>query len=222
MKRMKNHLTLLAAILLMASLKIDAQINAGFSTGRGGLDGFYMTVGNYFRVPQREVIIVRDRRLPEEEIPVVFFVARRAGVSPREVARLRRSGYSWMDITCQYGLSPEIFFPGRRFNAPRGNAWGYYKKHRGYYNVSDYDIINAVNSRIISESYNCCQDDVVKLRNQGRSYVQINDMYYGKGRGGDDDYNYHNRDRWNDNDNRDWNDNNRSDDYGYGDPRGRN
>ncbi|MGE5353367.1 MAG: hypothetical protein ACM3P0_14890, partial [Acidobacteriota bacterium] len=93
MKRVKNYLILLAAVLLMASVKTGAQINAGISLGhRGGLNGFYMTMGNYFRVPQREIIIVRDRRLPEDEIPVVFFVARRAGVSPREVARLRRSG----------------------------------------------------------------------------------------------------------------------------------
>lgn len=219
MKRVKNYLILLAAVLLMASVKIDAQINAGISMGRGGLNGFYMTVGNYFRVPQREIIVVRDRRLPEDEIPVVFFVARRAGVSPREVASLRRSGYSWMDITYSYGLSPEIFFPGRNFNRPPyGRACGYYRHHRGYNTVSDYDIINAVNSRMISECYKCGENDVMRMRNQGRSYSEINDMYYGNGRGNNDEYNYHNRDRQDNNDNRNWNDNNRNDNYGYGDP----
>lgn len=223
MKRVKNNLILLAAVLLMASVKVDAQINAGISMGRGGLNSFYMTVGNYFRVPQKEIIIVRDRRLPDDEIPVVFFVARRAGVSPREVARLRRSGYSWMDITYQYGLSPEIFFPGRGFNAPRGKAWGYYKHHRGYNRVSDYDIINAVNSRMISECYRCGENDVVRMRNQGRSYSEINDMYYGKGRGNEDQYNYHHSDRWNnDDDNGNRNGNDRSDNYGYGEPGNRN
>ncbi|MGE5430136.1 MAG: hypothetical protein ACM3QX_03630 [Syntrophomonadaceae bacterium] len=222
MKRAKNLMILLAAIFLVASAKLDAQINAGISMGRGGLNGFYMTVGNYFRVPQNEVIIVRDRRLPDEEIPVVFFVARRAGASPREVARLRRSGYSWMDITYQYGLGPEIFFPGRNFHAPRGRAYGYFRNHRGYY-VSDYDIINAVNSRMISECYHCGENDVVTMRNQGKSYSQINDMYYGKGRGSDDRYDYHNRGNDNDNRNNDnGNNGNRDDNYGYGDPGNRN
>ncbi|MCU7494639.1 MAG: hypothetical protein HF314_13895 [Ignavibacteria bacterium] len=221
MKRVNNHMIILVVIMLIMSVKLEAQVYAGVSTGRGGgggTGGFYMTIGRYFSVPQREVVIVRDRRLPDEEIPVVFFVARKAGVSPRGVARLRRQGYSWMDITYQLGLGPEIFFSqGALQGPPYGRARGYYKHHRVI--VSDYDAINAVNSRLISESYNCRQDDVIKMRNQGRSYVQINDMYYGNGRNGEDQYNYHNRDRY---DNGNQNDENRNDNYGYGDPRDRN
>lgn len=211
MRRMKNNLILLAAILLAASVKLDAQINAGISMGPRGLAGFYMTVGRYFRVPQREVIIVRDRRLPDEEIPVVFFVARRAGVSPREVAAIRRQGYSWMDITYRYGLSPEIFFPGRVFQGPPyGKAWGYYRHHGRRYNVSDYDIIRAVNSRMNSESCNGWGND---QRIRDRNYPDNNDMYNGQDRGNNDDYNYHNRDNQDNN--------SRNDDYGYGDPQNR-
>lgn len=202
MKRLKNHLMFVAVFLLLASIKLNAQFSAGISMGRGGLNGFYMNLGNYFRVPQREIIVVRDRRLPDEEIPVVFFVARKAGVSPRAVARMRRQGYSWMDITYNFGLSPAIFFPGRVFQGPPyGKAWGYNRNRgRNCDNVSDYDIINAVNSRIIAESYNCCQDDVIRMRNQGRGYVQINDMYYGKKYGNNDNYGYHGSDRWDDED----------------------
>ncbi|HEX2868239.1 MAG TPA: hypothetical protein VHO03_14435 [Ignavibacteriales bacterium] len=213
MRRMKNHLILLAAVLIMASVKIDAQINAGISVGPRGLNGFYMRIGSYFRVPQREVIIVRDRKLPDEEIPVVFFVARRAGVSPREVAAVRCQGYSWTDITYRFGLGPEIFFPGRVFQGPPyGKAWGYYKHRRRSY-ISDYDIIRAVNSRMNSESYYGRENYGGKIRERG-SYQDKNDVYNGNGRDSGDDYNYHNRDNRNNNDNR-------NDNYGYGDPKNR-
>jgi hypothetical protein len=32
--------------------------------GQEGLSSFYLSVGDYYRVPQREVIIIRERGIP--------------------------------------------------------------------------------------------------------------------------------------------------------------
>ncbi|MGE5401796.1 MAG: hypothetical protein ACM3S2_15450 [Ignavibacteriales bacterium] len=198
MKSLNKHLLLFTALLLIASLKVNAQVNAGISIGNGGLNSFYLSIGNYFSVPEREVIVVRERRIPDEEIPVVFYLARRARVSPREIAGMRSNGYSWMEITYHYGLGPDIYVQGRPAQGPPyGKAWGYYKKHGGYGNrggLSDYEVISAVNSRFLSERHHCQPEEIVRLRNQGYNYVDINDRYVrGNGRGSrnDDEQSYH-------------------------------
>ena len=43
---------------------------------------YLRAVAEFFRVPASEMEIMRDWRLPADEIPVVLFLANRAGVSP--------------------------------------------------------------------------------------------------------------------------------------------
>lgn len=59
-----------------ATVHGQPQVDIGVSVGPGGLNTFYFSIQEYFRVPEREVLIVRERRIPDEEIPVVFFIAR--------------------------------------------------------------------------------------------------------------------------------------------------
>ncbi|HEX2869213.1 MAG TPA: hypothetical protein VHO03_19375 [Ignavibacteriales bacterium] len=181
---------LILALSLFTAINLNAQqIDAGISFGRGGLNSFYMSIGNYFRVPEREVVVVRERRIPDEEIPVVFYIAQRAGVSYRDVIGCRQRGMSWMDVTYHYNLRPDIFFPGRLQGPPYGKAWGHRKKERAIYR--DYEIVNAVNSRFMSDYHHCPPAEINRLRGQGNSYVQINDRYVEKrdhGRGRGDEY----------------------------------
>jgi hypothetical protein len=77
-------------------------------------------------------LIVRDRGIHQEELPVVFFLAQRARVSPEAVVDLRLRGMNWMDITLQFGLSPDIYYvpvKSVKGGPPYGHAYGYCKKH---------------------------------------------------------------------------------------------
>lgn len=87
-----------------------ASVDIGVSIGDEGLRGFSLSVGDYYRVPQREVAIIRERGIPYEELPVVYSIAGRARVAPEIIVALRLGGMSWMDITLRHGLSPEIFY----------------------------------------------------------------------------------------------------------------
>ena len=86
-----------------------------------------------------------------------------------------------MDITLRYGLSPEIYYvpisvsPG----PPYGKAYGYYKnKPRKEWKkivFKDSDIINLVNLKFTSEHYKYSPNEVIKMREEGKNFVVIND-----------------------------------------------
>jgi hypothetical protein len=175
-------LILLALLFLFPSSNSEARVDLGISIGDEGLRGFYLAVGDYYSVPEREVIIVRERHIPDEEIPVVFFIARMARVRPATIIDLRLGGKTWMNIIMHFGLSPEIFYvpvrEGVVVGPPYGKAYGYYKKKpRKQWKkivLGDDDVINLVNLRFISAYYKYEPERVIKLREGGKNFIVIN------------------------------------------------
>jgi hypothetical protein len=171
------------------------QWNVGISGGKDGIEDFNVSIGQHYEVPEREVVVIRDRGLDEEEVPVVFHVARYAHVPPREVADLRCRGMSWMDITDHYRLSPEIYYVPVREEwdgARHGNRYGWYKNHRGprewrRMRFADRDVVDQVNMKFISERYRCAPERVMRARAAGRRFVAIEQELRHEGRGRDDD-----------------------------------
>ena len=158
----------------------DTQWNVGISGGNGGITGFNLSIGEYYRVPEREVVVVHKRGIAEEELPVVFFIAQRAHVSPGAVVDLRLRGVSWMDITLHFGLSPDIYYVPvviGRDHHPYGPAYGYYHSHpRGGWRRSDLrdrDIINQVNLKFLSEHHRYAPEKIMRSRSEGRSFTSI-------------------------------------------------
>ncbi|OGP78730.1 MAG: hypothetical protein A2V86_17115 [Deltaproteobacteria bacterium RBG_16_49_23] len=168
------------------------QVDIGVSVGPEGLNSFYFSIQDYFRVPEREVIVVRGRKIPDEELPVVFFIAQRARILPAAVIDLRLAGKTWMDITLHFGLSPEIFYVPVKVEVkgpPYGKAYGYYKnkprKEWGKIRLVDTDIINLVNLKFVSEYHRHSAEDVIRMRSGGKHFVVVNDEIR-KGRGRED------------------------------------
>jgi len=174
-------LVLIMATLGNAITQASAGVDLGISIGEEGLRSFSLSVGDYYRVPQREVVIIREKGIPYEEMPVVLFLAESAHVAPGVIVDLRLRGMSWMDITFQYGLSPEIYYvplktaPG----PPYGNAYGHYKKwpRKEWKKVrlGDDDVVNLVNLKFASEHYGYSPEEVIKMRSGGRNFVEINE-----------------------------------------------
>jgi len=168
----------------------DAYWNVGVSGGSAGLQGFHLSIGEYYGVPEREVVVVHERGIYEEELPVVFYLARRAHVHPDYIVDLRLSGMSWMDITLYLGLSPEIYYVPvviERYGPPYGHYYRYYHHHpRGgwtRHDLHDRDIINQVNLRFMSEHHRYAPEKIMRLRSEGRSFHDI-DRYISKGKPG--------------------------------------
>ena len=158
-----------------------SRVSVGGSVVNGELNSFYFAVGEYYRVPERDVYYLHDRHIPDHDIPVVFFISQHARVTPEVIVNLRLSGLSWMDISLRFGLGSEAYYvPVQKvYGPPYGNAYGYYQnRSRSEWNkirLADDDVVNLVNLRFISERYNQPPEDVMRMRSSGRGFVNIND-----------------------------------------------
>lgn len=144
---------------------------------------FHVDIGVYYGVPAREVIVLRERQLPDYEIPVALLVAQRARVAPAVVVNMRLGGRQWADIGLHYGLGPEIFAVPA--GPPYGRAHGYWKKR-----PRDIEIIDTVNVRFLSDYYRVEPAHVVALRGRGHDFVAVHTLLHkshGRGRYRDDD-----------------------------------
>jgi len=189
---MKRVLVLTFLLLVSMSAVSAASVDVGMSFGNGG-SSFFLSIGDYFHVPQKEVIVVKERKIPDEEIPVVFFLAQRVNVAPAAIIDLRLKGQSWLDITLHFGQGPEIFYvPVKEsvvFGPPYGKAYGHYKKKSKKewkkIRLQDDDVVNLVNLRFISEHYKYEPETVIKMREGGRKFSAISgeiEKEKGKGR----------------------------------------
>jgi len=158
----------------------QTDINAGISVGSEGIKSFYFSISDYFRVPEQQVEIIRERKISDEELPVVFYVAGLTGEKPEVIVDVRVGGSSWYDISMKYGINASIFYVPIESNPgpPYGKAYGYYKNKpkKEWKNIilTDEDIINLTNLRFISEYYNYDPDKVMKMRGEGKNFVVIN------------------------------------------------
>ena len=163
------------------------------SPGEGALSGFFLVVGDYYRIPQTEVIIIRERGIPAYEIPVVLFIAKRAHVEPEIIMDFRLRNNTWLYTTLRFGLGPEIFYvPVGTVvkDSLYGKAYGYYKhKPRKEWKtivLSDNDIVNLVNLKLMSEYYRYPPEKIIKMRSGGKEFYSINEeIRKGEGRIGD-------------------------------------
>ena len=123
-------------------------------------------------------MVIRERRIPDYKIPVVLYIAKRAGIAPAAIIDYRLRGRSWMDITLHFGLDPEIYYvPVRKLDGPPyGHAYGHYKnKQKNKVVLDDNDVVNLVNLRLISERYGYAPEEVIRMRSGGKNFVIIND-----------------------------------------------
>jgi hypothetical protein len=165
-----------AALAIMAGCSSEgfSQVNIGVSIGDRDGDGygFYAAVGNYYRVPEREVYMIRDRRVREEEIPVVFYFAEMAHVRPIVIVTLRENGYTWMDIALRFRLSPSLFYDpayNRHYIDERyqpGRGWGRIR-------FADDDFIRYCNVRFLTEHYHYRPEDVLRMREHQHDFFYI-------------------------------------------------
>jgi hypothetical protein len=152
-----------------------AQTAVGVSAQVGD---FHLAVASFFGVPEREVIVIRERRIPDDEIPVALYIAQRAHVAPAAVVDLRLRGRSWWDVSVHFGLGPDVYYlpvavaPG----PPYGKAYGYYKKPRNQWRtivLSDADLVNLVNLRFLSGHHKTPPERIIDLRGKKRGFVAI-------------------------------------------------
>ena len=179
MKRVAIQFTVIMFAISVANA-FAQNVSTGISITDGHLNNFYLSIGDYYHVPESRVVYVRDHyHIQEEELPVIFFLASRAHVDPQLVMDLRiRKRMSWLDITFHFGLTPEIYYvPLKRVGPPYGNAYGHYKKHKNNYKrviLADNDVINLVNLRFMSDYHGVAPEVIMDKRGRGEKFTVMN------------------------------------------------
>lgn len=176
---------LFAVIMLAVTAQViesKGDVDIEGPIGERGLREFFLAVGDYYRVPQKEIIIIKGRGFPPHDVPVVLSIAKRGHVEPEVIMDLRLSGYTWLDITLRFGLNPEIFYVPVDVmvtGPPYGKAYGYYKKKpkKEWKTIvlSDGDVTNLVNLKFISEHYGYPPEKIIEMRSRGKEFVSINE-----------------------------------------------
>lgn len=158
----------------------QAEVSFGLSADQDGLRSFYLSVGDQYKVSEKQIVYVREKKIPDDEMPVVFFLARHASVDPKLIIELRLGGSSWIEISNHYNLSPSIYYVAFQKDPgpPYGKAWGYYKnkKKDQWKNItlSDADIVNFVNIKFASEHFGYSPDEIIKMRDKNQDFVSFN------------------------------------------------
>jgi hypothetical protein len=192
---MKKILISIVSLVFVAGLvpARAGQVSFGGTVSNGKLKSFYLSISDYYRVPEPELLSLRERyRLREEELPVVFFLAARARVEPSVIMGLRLRGRSWLDISFHFGLNPDVFYvpvTTARIGPPYGNAYGYFKKYRPNREwrkivLTDREVIDLVNLRFMCEYHRMAPEAVMARRARGEVFLSINDEM-GKANGRD-------------------------------------
>ena len=179
---MKLDLSKLFSILFILSflpLSGHAGVEVGLSIGENGISDFHLAISNYYSVDEKEIIGVQKKNIPEEELPVIFYLSGNLDVESSRIIKLRLDGLTWHEICQYYAVSPELFFvelkekPG----PPYGRAYGKYysRPQRNWREIylSDADIINWTNLKFASEYYNCEPELIVEMRSNGRGFSEI-------------------------------------------------
>lgn len=166
-----------------------AEVSLGVSVGDDGLESFHLAISERYRVPRATVAAVRARRIPDDDLPIVFSIAERARCTPEAIVELRLGGKSWMDIGLHFGLTAAAFYVEVEgdHRPPYGRALGHFKNRDrarwGEIRLSDEDIACLVQLQFLSERHKCSALDVIRARERGEGLVALHGKLQSKGAG---------------------------------------
>jgi len=159
-----------------------SNFDIGVSGSDRGINGFSLSIGDYYRVPQQEVMII-ERSIPRDEMSVVYFLARESHRDARYISDLRVRGVSWWDISLRLGLDPRTLYvidSNRHAGPPYGKSYGYSKTKN--HHLRDSEIVELVNVRFLSDYHHISPDEVINRRRTGERYNRIDEHFRDKNR----------------------------------------
>jgi hypothetical protein len=143
---------------------------------------YALSVSDYYSVPPEQVWGLESRGISYEELPVVYYLARRAMVEPSVVVEFRSEGMPWYRVAMRLGLGPDVFYWDDVFQADLGGPYSdlYVRYHRHWRHwywddlaLTDMDIINLVNLRFNADYYHRPLVEVANDRIYGRPFFYI-------------------------------------------------
>ena len=163
----------LHALLAVCAIAIPLEAQA---PDPGAVASYYNAVGEYFRVPSNEIMILSEWRLAAEEIPVVLYVAGQGGISPEAVVALRRAGQNWSALARRYGLDAATFHvPSEGSPGPLARVYEVYASRPqaqwSTIELGNEDIVGLVNLRVLTGIFHVSPGVVLQAREGAGSWL---------------------------------------------------
>lgn len=149
---------------------------------------YFKAVADYFSVSPVEVAILGEWDMDVEEVPVVLFLARRAGVPPDVVVSQRQAGASWSEVAGRYRMNASAFYvpfgDGPTGSLSRALEAYATMAERDWFRIEleDGDIVALVNTRFLSQSLAVAPSRVLAARDRTGSFVAGYDLLRGERR----------------------------------------
>ncbi len=135
----------------------------------------FLNVTNQVWQPAAPTAIIQRCRYPEDDFPVVAFLAFQSHRDPNFILQLRAEGYPWADIFYRVHVDPGVLFVGmdRDPGPPYGRAWGYWRNHprggpQGRLYFSDRDVVGLVKVQTAARHFGASPYSVLDAQHQGR------------------------------------------------------
>jgi hypothetical protein len=167
------------AVFLLAMMPFAAVASAAQQQSAAE-QAYFRAVARYFQLPEAEVSILANWDIPAEEIPVLLFVARRAGVSSEALVALRESGRSWIELADRYQIGARALHVPLHDASAAGRLAPLYNTFRdtpvdrwGDIRLRSEDIVALVNVRVLAQSLSVAPDEVMRRTATTSSFVEL-------------------------------------------------
>jgi len=163
---------ILASTALLGPAALGQEVNPAVR------EAYFRAVGEHFGVPLREVTLISEGELHPDEVPVVVFMAERAGVSPDALVAFRRRGRPWREVARRFGLNAQAFhlnLPDKAELGSLSRAYGEFRDRPvadwGGIRLEDEDIISLVNLRVLMERTGAAAARILTVRGEAGSFL---------------------------------------------------
>ncbi|MFO8175267.1 MAG: hypothetical protein R6T96_13350 [Longimicrobiales bacterium] len=144
----------------------------------GVRDAYFRAVGEYFQVAPEEVSIIGEWEVTPDEVPVVLFLAHRAGVSPDVLIGLRRGGRPWQEVGRRFGIQTTAFHLSLPEGAEKGRLTRAYEAFQALpawewqqIRLEDEEVIALVNLRVLADQTGVPPLDILEGFRKAGSFV---------------------------------------------------
>jgi len=156
---------LCAPLLVLAAMgttraAVNYDVAVGMNVGDDARIFLNVTNETWRPAPTMVTSVIQQCSYPEDDFPVIAFLAYQSHRPPTFILNLRNNGYSWSDIFFQLNVDPSVLFVGidRDPGPPYGRAWGYWRAYhrpgpRMRYRLADRDIVGLVKVQTVSRHF---------------------------------------------------------------------
>ncbi len=172
----RNRLIIAAIVLLTGLMDARAQVDIDSSVSDPALRAYFDVICAAYKTTRKELLIIKQDQIRDDQLPVILHIARRANIPPREIVALRQRGQDYLVVAGRYKLGVDIFrySSGAVTGKPYEDAYAHLDPPDRNSRLTDDDIVNLVNLRLLVEHYHSPPDVVMKARATGDNFIQIN------------------------------------------------